>query len=171
MKRTYILLLSLAVAATVACNRKPQTGTTALPDLNVEREKVENVLEKYMIAIENQDFHAIENIWESGDSAMLLGTDSDERLMGWHSIRNAYRKQFGLISDTYIAVSDQFIRLNEDGKLAWFSQRMNYSFMYQDKAMTFNGIRFTGVLKKTSEGQWKMVQGHLSIPAQVNLGK
>jgi ketosteroid isomerase-like protein len=171
MKRIYTLLLSLAVAATVACNRKPQSGTTAQPDLNVEREKVENVLEKYMIAIENQDFHAIENIWESGDSAMLLGTDSDERLMGWHSIRNAYRKQFGLITDTYIAVNDQYIRMNDDGKLAWFSQRMNYSFLYQDKAMTFNGIRFTGVLKKTPEGQWKMVQGHLSIPAQVNLGK
>lgn len=171
MKRHLIFLGITAAVLAFSCNRKPQQADAGQPDLNAEREKVENVLEKYMIAIENQDFHAIENIWESGDSAMLLGTDSDERLMGWHSIRNAYRKQFGLISDTYIAVSDQFVRLNEDGKLAWFSQRMNYSFMYQDKAMTFNGIRFTGVLKKTPEGQWKMVQGHLSIPAQVNLGK
>ncbi len=171
MKRLRIILPILVFIFSFGCNRNPQSTTGGLVDLNIEREKVENVLEKYMIAIENEDFQAIENIWESGDSAMLLGTDSDERLMGWQSIRDAYKKQFGLISDTYIAVNDQYIRVNEDGKMAWFSQRMNYSFLYQDKAMTFDGIRFTGVLKKNPEGHWKMVQGHLSVPAQVNLGK
>lgn len=169
MKNIFIPLLVVATSLAMSCNKNK--AVSIMPDLNLEREKVENVLEKYMIAIENQDFHAIENIWEGGDSAMMLGTDSDERLMGWHNIRNAYRKQFGLISDTYIAVSDQFIRVHNDGKTAWFSQRMNYSFIYQDKALTFNGVRFTGVLTKNPEGQWKVVQGHLSVPAQVNLGK
>ncbi|HMM11634.1 MAG TPA: nuclear transport factor 2 family protein [Bacteroidales bacterium] len=171
MRKLFILLLFTVVCVALSCSRNSGNEHISQPNLNLEREKVENILEKYMIAIENQDFHTIENIWESGDSAMLLGTDSDERLMGWHSIRNAYRKQFGLLSDTYIAVSDQFIRLNDNGSMAWFSQRMNYSFLYQDKAMTLNGVRFTGILAKNPEGQWKMVQGHLSVPAQINIGK
>ncbi|MBK9291796.1 MAG: nuclear transport factor 2 family protein [Bacteroidetes bacterium] len=171
MKNIYTLLLVFIAAICGSCSGGRPDESPGQTDLDREREKVENVLEKYMIAIENQDFKAIENIWESGDSAMLLGTDSDERLMGWHSIRNAYRKQFGLINDTYIAVKDQFIRLSNDGRTAWFSQRMNYSFMYEDKAMNFDGIRFTGVLTKNEDGQWKMVQGHLSVPAQINLGK
>jgi ketosteroid isomerase-like protein len=172
MKKIPLLIISAALLGlALSCNRKANPDSIKEFNLNQEREKVENVLGKYIISIENQDFHAIENIWEAGDSAMLLGTDSDERLMGWQSIRNAYRKQFGLISNTYIAVNDQFIRLSNDGRIAWFSQRMNYSFLYQDKAMTFDGIRFTGVLSKNNEGQWKMVQGHLSVPAQINLGK
>ncbi len=171
MKKIHILSLLVALGIFLACTRSTTSETANPPNYALEREKVENVLEKYMISIENQDFHAIENIWESGDSTMLLGTDSDERLMGWHSIRNAYRKQFGLVSDTYIAVNDQFIRISNDACTAWFSQRMTYSFLYQDKAMKFEGIRFTGVLSKNKQGQWKMVQGHLSVPAQINLGK
>lgn len=171
MKKIHILSLLVALGIFHACTRSTTSETANPPNYALEREKVENVLEKYMLSIENQDFHAIENIWESGDSTMLLGTDSDERLMGWHSIRNAYRKQFGLISDTYIAVNDQFIRISNDARTAWFSQRMTYSFLYQDKAMKFEGIRFTGVLAKNEQGQWKMVQGHLSVPAQINLGK
>jgi len=171
MKTLAILLSLAALGVAISCTRTNTPGPGNIPNLSLEREKVENVLEKYMISIENQDFQAIENIWESSDSIMLLGTDSDERLMGWHSIRNAYRKQFGLISDTYIAVNDQFIRISSDARTAWFSQRMTYSFLYQDKAMKFEGIRFTGVLTRNDQGQWKMVQGHLSVPAQINIGK
>lgn len=136
-----------------------------------ERTMIENQLEKFVIAIENEDYLMIENIWEEGDSTMLLGTDSHERLMGWKNIRNAYRKQFDLISETYISVHDQFIRVNCTGNTAWFSQRMNYNFIYDSVAQSFEGLRFTGVMIKDDNNDWKMVQAHLSLPGQINIGK
>lgn len=165
MKKATNLLLMLTLML-VSCNKCPQETTTKDEVL-----KVENLLERYMMALENEDFQTIEQIWDSGDSTMLLGTDSDERLMGWKVIKNAYRNQFNLISETFVSVQDQFIRVNCSKNTAWFSQRMNYNFIYDSVARSFEGIRFTGVFIKDKDNDWKMVQGHLSLPAQVNIGK
>jgi hypothetical protein len=160
-------ILSIAVLIVLlACERCPKEDVKT-----DEITKVENLLEKYVIAIENEDYLMIENLWDGGDSTMLLGTDSHERLMGWESIRNAYKNQFNLLSDTYISVQDQFIRINCSANTAWFSQRMNYNFIYDSIAHSFEGIRFTGVLVKNEDNVWKMVQGHLSVPAHINIGK
>ncbi len=160
------IILGIAVLfALIACERCPKDEVQT-----DEITKVENVLEKYVIAIENEDYLMIENLWDKGDSTMLLGTDSHERLMGWKSIRNAYRNQFNLLSDTYISVQDQYIRINCSANTAWFSQRMNYNFIYDSIAHSFEGIRFTGVLVKNEDNAWKMVQGHLSVPAHINIG-
>jgi ketosteroid isomerase-like protein len=102
---------------------------------------------------------------------MMFGTDSDEKLLGWDKIRKAYLNQFNLISDTYISVYDQFIRINCTGNTAWFSESMNYNFIYDSVAHSFEGIRFTGVIEKDDNDGWKLVQGHLSVPAHVNIGK
>jgi hypothetical protein len=48
---------------------------------------------------------------------------------------------------------------------------MSYNFLYNDIAHSLKGVRLTGVLVKNSDHQWKMVQGHLSVPAQVNIGR
>lgn len=164
MKR--ILYLSVFLLFLAACNNCPKES-----DIKDERIQIENLLEKYIIAIENEDYLMIQNLWEEGDSTMLLGTDSHERLMGWNNIRNAYRKQFELISDTYISVQDQFIRINCTGNTAWFSQRMNYNFIYDSVAQSFDGLRFTGVIIKDKDDNWKMVQAHLSLPGHINIGK
>ncbi len=135
------------------------------------RTNIENLLEKYAIAIENEDYLMVEKLWEEGDSTMLLGTDSHERLMGWSNIRNAYKAQFELISDTYISIQDQFIRINCSGNTAWFSQRMSYNFIYDSIAHSFEGMRFTGVCILNEKNQWKLVQAHLSIPGNINIGQ
>ncbi len=166
MKRIHLFAIVAATFLLGACNQCPEK-----PAIDVEREAVENLLEKYMIAIENEDYQAIENIWEQGDSTMMLGTDSHERIMGWNKIQEAYKRQFGLVSETFVSVQDQYIRLNCTGNTAWFGQRMNYNFIYDSIARSFEGIRFTGVLQKNPDGKWKMVQGHLSLPAHVNIGK
>lgn len=164
MKKIIYSILILLIFT--ACGQKEPFLTKA-----EEIVKVENLLEKYMMAIENQDFQMIENVWYSSDSSMLLGTDSKDRLMGWENIRKAYRNQFGLISNTYISVQDQFININETKNTAWFSQRMSYNFIYDSIARSFEGMRFTGVLVKDKNQSWKMAQGHLSVPAQVNIGE
>lgn len=150
----------------VACNECPN-------ELSIKSEKaaIEDLLEQYVIAIENEDLQKVENSWSTNDSIMMFGTDSDEKLLGWDKIRKAYLNQFNLISDTYISVYDQFIRINCTGNTAWFSESMNYNFIYDSVAHSFEGIRFTGVIEKDDNDGWKLVQGHLSVPAHVNIGK
>ncbi|MBU2649480.1 MAG: nuclear transport factor 2 family protein [Bacteroidetes bacterium] len=138
----------------------------AVTDPEKEISEIRTVLEKYSIANEKEDFSIMEEIWMPADDILLIGTDSDEVLLGWEEIQKAIRSQHGKFESTLINISDQRIKVNETCNTAWFSEELNYNFIYQEKAMSFEGIRFTGVLCK-KDGKWKLVQGHLSIPAQV----
>ena len=90
--------------------------------------------------------------------------------MGWTNIRSAIKKQYSHIEETYISVSNQFIKMNECGNTAWFAETLNYNFVYNGVAHSYTGLRFTGVVVKI-DGQWRFVQQHLSLPAGVNIGK
>jgi hypothetical protein len=160
MKSAVILLISTTILFATGCAPKVEK-----PDLKKEKAEVTNVLEKYVIANENQNFSLIEEIWANDDNILLLGTDSDEIYLGWNQIKKAIQHQFNAFEDTYIVVSDQRIQLNATGNTAWFSEYLNYNFIYKGEAKSFEGIRFTGVLEKR-EGVWELVQGHLSIPVE-----
>ncbi len=166
MKKAFITLLLPVLMFATSCSDCQQETQRAN-----EIEVIENILERYLMASENQDYATIENIWATGDSIMLFGTDSHEKLMGWHNIRNAFRRQFNLISNTYIAVTDRYIKINCTGNTAWFAMVMNYNFMNDGVAHSLEGVRFTGVLEKQDNKTWKMVQGHLSVPANLNIGR
>ena len=158
MNRILVFAILSICLVTTSCKQK---GTC----VNKEEEltKVENVLEKYVMANENQDFSLIEQIWAPDDDIVLIGTDSDEKLIGWNQINKAIKHQFAEFEDTYISVIDQNISMNETANTAWFSEVLNYNFIYHGKAQSFEGIRFTGVLEKRKEN-WKLVQCHISIP-------
>jgi len=158
MKKYFILFVSLCMFILFSCQEEQKEV-----DIGAERAAVENVLEKYVLANENQDFSLIEQIWASDEDIVLLGTDGDEKYKGWNQIKSAIQHQFNEFEDTYISVLDQAININSTGNTAWFSETLNYNFIYRGEAMSFEGIRFTGVLEK-NEGVWEMVQGHLSIP-------
>lgn len=157
------LLLSAMIVMSISCEQQKKH--------NCKEEKVaiESLLENYILANENQDLDLIEQIWAADDGIVLYGTDSDERIVGWTNIRAAIKEQFGFISDTYISASNQFIKLNCTGNTAWFSETLNYNYMYQGKAHKYEGLRFTGVVEKL-DGNWRLVQAHLSVPASVNIG-
>lgn len=131
---------------------------------------IENVLEQYIIANENQDFDLIHQIWAPESDIILYGTNSNEKLIGFTNIRNAIKEQFSLIEETYISASDQYIQLNECGNTAWFAETLNYNFMYDGVARSYKGMRFTGVLTNV-DGNWRFVQAHLSLPGNVEIGK
>ncbi len=164
MKNIFLAVVAVMLVFT-AC--QPSRSHKA-PDLQKSKKEVANVLEKYVIANENQDFPMIEQIWAPDSDIILFGTNSEEKLMGWHNIKKAIQNQFKAISDTYISPQQQYIKVGPDGKTAWFAEILNYNFVYNGKARSFEGLRFTGVLEKR-DGVWKIVQAHLSIPGHVNL--
>ncbi|GMT44213.1 MAG: hypothetical protein IEMM0006_0045 [bacterium] len=163
MKSIVITLVGLLLLAT-SCN----TPKTPKADNQDNKKAVTNVLEKYVIANENQDFTMIEQIWAPDSDIILFGTNSDEKLMGWNNIKRAIKQQFASISETYISPTNQFVKLNPEQNTAWFAEILNYNFVYKGKARSFEGIRFTGVMEKKKDG-WKIVQAHLSVPAHINL--
>ena len=165
MKKINTFLVVFVILLASSCNDCDQKFSKA-----DEMIAIENLLEEYVIANENQDFDLIEKIWAPDSDIILYGTDSDERLMGWTNIRSAVREQFLQIEETYISASDQFIKLNCTGTTAWFAESLDYNFVYKGEAKSYTGLRFTGVVEKM-DGQWKLVQAHLSLPASVGVGE
>jgi len=151
----------------VSCNVSKKTGGQAHVPHDIAKEKLEisQILDNLANATESGNLDMIETIWLPSKDAFLIGTESDEKLNGWKEIRTAIKKQFRSFAETLISITDQEIWIDNSGKVAWFFEELNYNFVYEEKAMTFIGIRFTGVMKKV-DGKWRLVQQHLSIPAQ-----
>ena len=133
-------------------------------DLNIEKEEIALVLEKYVIANEDQRIDLVEEIWADDENIVAIGTSSDEILAGWKAIKRTIQKQFDTFSNTYISLTNQKINVNNTGNTAWFSAILNYNFIRDTIPMSYEGIRYTGVLERRG-GKWVIVQSHMSIPA------
>lgn len=157
-KFTFIILIGIFTAG---CSQVNQDKVTFDPAK--EKEKVALVLEKYVIANEDQNLNLIKEVWAMNPEIVVFGTNSDEAIIGWDAIKNALQRQFESIEDTYISVRDQRIGINETGNTAWFSEFVNYNYIYKGKPVKYEGLRFTGVLEKIN-GDWFIVQSHMSIP-------
>lgn len=160
MKKITLLLFLAALAA--GCQKCPENKPV---DQQAAIKEIQTVLENYVIANETQQLELIHSIWAPSEDIVVIGTDQDEMLVGWTQIEAAIKKQFDNFEETYIAVTDQIIKVNETGNTGWFSEIVHYSFLYQGKPQSFEGIRFTGVINK-SNGEWHIVQSHMSIPHQ-----
>lgn len=162
LTKPIIVLLIISSSCT-----RPQEHKTHKAD---DRSRIENLIERYQMASENEDFAMLENTWAVDAEITLIGTDSHEKLNGWQAIRSAFGKQFSLVSNMLIAAEDLQVNLSQSGTTAWFSQRMKYNFIFNDTAYDFDGLRLSGVAEKRDD-EWRLVQIHLSVPAQINIGK
>lgn len=137
-------------------------------DMAQEKSEISLLLDNLAAATESGNFEMIEQIWLPAEDALLIGTDSGEKLEGWEAISTAIKKQFGAFEETLISIRDQAIWINKDASVAWFFEELNYNFVFEEKAMAFEGIRFTGVMLKV-DGKWRLARQHLSIPAQFEM--
>ena len=160
--KKFVLIFTAFVMA-VSCTYQ-KTQNEAVVDLDAEKEKVALVLEKYIIANEKQDIDLVHDIWAAEPDIVVFGTNSDEKLIGWEAIKSAVERQFDSFEDTYISIHDQIIKVDEMGRTAWFSEIVNYNYIYQGETKQYEGLRFTGVLQKFGD-DWYIVQSHMSIPA------
>jgi len=174
MKKYLIYLLFAAFVITFVsceCDEDNDHHSDGVENLNIEAEKVRvsDLLDRLAQATESGNIESIGEIWCPKPKSLLLGTESDEKLMGWKQIEKAMSGQSDKFSDVLIAITDQTIRMDADGRTAWFFEELNYSFIYNNKAMTFEGIRFTGVLIQDAEKEWKLVQGHMSVSSPLEI--
>jgi ketosteroid isomerase-like protein len=165
MKKSLIFLIMAMAVVFQSCSTAEKTQTVTV-NRSQQLKAIENVLEQYIVANENEDLSLIEDIWAPDGDIILYGTGTKDRLMGWNNIRNAYKTQYTTIDNIFITSSEQYIKLNETGNTAWFAEILNYNYMKDGKAKDLKGLRFTGVLKHCKDGKWRIVQAHLSIPAK-----
>jgi len=165
MKKSAFFMTFGLLFILLSCSTTQQTEKTVV-NRSEELKSIENVLEQYIVANENKDLALVEQIWAPDGDIILYGTTSRDRLMGWNNIRNAFKKQFKTIDNIFITTSEQYIKLNETGNSAWFAEILKYNYMKEGKAKSLKGLRFTGVLKYCQDGKWRIVQAHLSMPAE-----
>ncbi len=162
MKKSFYSVLILLIVLAIACDNKKQKV-----DKVKEVAAIKLVLEKYALSNENQDIGMIEDIWCPSESIVSFGTEGGDKHIGFKEIKKAVQNQFDNFSDTYISYRDQIIEINESGNTAWFSEIINYNFILDGEANSFEGLRYTGVLVKR-DGKWKLVQTHMSVPYTAN---
>ena len=156
MKKLIFLASLLLCTGLVFAQPDPQT-------LRVEKAKILEVLNNYIIANETQNIRLMEDLWAINEDIEAFGTAAGERLRGWEAIRKVFIHQFNTFTDTFISARDQIVNVDDSGKIAWFSQMINYNYLLEGVQKKHEGVRHTGVLKKVN-GQWKLVQIHLSMP-------
>ncbi|MCF8304538.1 MAG: nuclear transport factor 2 family protein [Bacteroidales bacterium] len=163
----FVLLITIMFSA---CEQQKQETKSEKTSACDEREAIADVLKNYVIAIEEERMDLVKKVWAPDDDIVVFGTESDEKHIGWDSIEKALENQFANFDDTYISVKDQIIKVSKTGKTGWFSEIINYNFIYDGTPNSFEGNRFTGVLEKRN-GKWYIVQSHMSIPADLKLEK
>jgi len=171
MKNTFLFVLFAALIFVFsAC--EPNTSTNRKSNtINFEKEKaqVAELLDQLSTSTESGNLDIVEKIWCPKEETMLIGTENNEKLVGWKQIKKAISNQSTSFKETLISITEQNIWIDEDGRTAWFFEELNYNFILHDKAMSFEGIRFTGVFVKSTEDEWKLVQGHMSVPTEMDV--
>lgn len=166
MKNLFRLLIPVLLIGLIGCESQKEESPEV--DFNKELSEIRSVIEQFELARESEDFSTIEQIWAPDEDIVLFGSEGDEQLVGFAAIKKAMVQQFDELENILISIRDQKIKINKSGTTAWFSQILNYNFIYQNENMSFEGIRFTGVLEKR-ENKWLLVQGHLSVPYDADL--
>lgn len=166
----FVLMAFIAVFASCE-NEETEYNKHATENINIEAEKlkVSDLLDRLAEATEAGNIEEIESIWCPKSNSLLLGTENDEKLVGWKHIKSAISGQSTSFKELLIAITDQNIQMDEDARTAWFFEELNYSFILDNKAMSFEGIRFTGVFVKSTKNEWKLVQGHMSVSSSLDI--
>ncbi|MBE0661229.1 MAG: nuclear transport factor 2 family protein [Bacteroidales bacterium] len=156
MKKYFVLICLLFSAGLVF----PQTDKDLFKE---DCAKINEVLDKYIIANETQNIRLIEEIWAIDEDIEAFGTAAGERIKGWEEIRKVFIHQFNTFTDTYISARNRSVHIDDSGAFAWVSQMLNYNYLLEGVQRKYEGVRHTVVLKKIN-GEWKMLQMHLSLP-------
>ena len=96
------------------------------------------------------------------DDAVLIGTDAAEYLTGWSEIEPTMKAQLAVIQKAQFTPRKLKVVMSDDGNMASYTQKTDFSFVTDGKTVEFKDCRLSGVIKKIN-GVWKIVKVHFSI--------
>lgn len=133
-------------------------------DLEIEKAQVKSVIDQYTQVLETEDIDLLSKLTAHDADMINFGTAASERLVGWEELKKLMQTQFETTETTKLSVKDQVIKVHESGKVAWFSEVIDWEIVVQDQEIKLEGLRVTGVLEKQDDN-WVYIQLHYSIPA------
>lgn len=154
MKKIISLLLTLILI--VSCNQNKI-------NLDVEKADATSFLKSQF------DFFSSGNVDEAKQTfdtdAVLIGTDEAEFLSGWEEIEPSLVGQFAAVKSPKFNYRDMNVVMSDDGKMASYTQRVDFKFKSGEEIIEIKNVRASGVIKKFDDG-WKIMQLHWSMGVQ-----
>jgi hypothetical protein len=158
--RFFVIILSLLPVALLTCACVPAV------DVEAEKAEVESVVELYFHMFRSGDPELLPHVMVQDDPKLfVLGTDADERYLGWEQNKSRFDRLFDTINFRSIRLADLTINIAPSGKIAWFSVVSDWEIVTPTEEIKLRGIRSTGVLEKRGL-EWRIVQYHASAPYQ-----
>lgn len=160
MKRFIIAACAVVLAFTVGILAR----TAAEPvDLDAARAAVNSVLDQYYQCVETEDMELFSKIMAHDPEMVCFGTDAAERMVGYQSLEDSWKRLFASTEDFTATSRERVITVHRSGEVAWWSEFMDSKGKAQGQPFAFEGARFTGVLEKRN-GDWVIVHFHASVP-------
>jgi hypothetical protein len=156
MKNVMVLTAGMVVCILIGCARNV--------DVAVEKTKVDTVLDQNIQVIETEDVDLLSKIFAHDADMVIFGTDAAERVVGYNALKSVMKAQFESTEETRLSVKDRIIKIHESGRVAWFSEIIDWHIVSQGQTVNLEGVRGTGVLE-CRNGKWIVVQLHYSVPA------
>ncbi len=155
MKKLFLILIVAAWLAIYSC----------APGVDIEAEKAQaqSVLDQWSQAFETENLELFSKVMAHDPDMVTFGTDAAERWVGWEALNESIQKQFESFDNFEISVTNQVLKISESGKVAWFSEVMDWDLTAQGEPVSMKGTRITGVIEKR-QGSWVIVQLHASVP-------
>lgn len=128
------------------------------------KEEIKTTIKQFFRAMDTQDYELLSNILAHDEEMVHIGTDEDEIWKGWNELHTASLEQFKNLEYYKAEIKDLQINLSATARVAWYSHLLNAQIKSHGDITEWQDARFTGVLEKR-EGQWKLVQTHVSLAA------
>jgi ketosteroid isomerase-like protein len=157
MKNSLILILGATFLIIINC--------TTRADIEAAKVQVKTVIDQYKQVLETEDMELLSSIMAHDPDMISFGTDVNERIIGWEGMKDLMQKQFAITDNSKLTVKNEVIKVHDSGKVAWFSEVIDWDMDYHLKPIRIEGIRLTGVLEKQNNN-WLIVQLHFSIPVE-----
>ncbi len=157
MKRiVYIVILSLIFTG---CQKQASTDVV---NIEIEKVAITDVLDQYVISIENEDMGIYSNIMAQDSIMVNFGAFGDP-VIGWDGVKKVIEGQNEALSDTKIEQSNVNIHISPSGKFAWATSLWNFKTTMSEQQLNLT-VRCTWILVKEKKN-WIISHWHKSIAA------
>ena len=155
MKHPFIFFFLIMFLITAGC--------TQTIDIESEKSRVKTVVDHFEQVWETEDMELFSRIIAKDADMVNYGTDAAERFVGWEELKKAVEQMFPSFENINLTVKNQVIKVHPAGKVAWFSEIVDWDLVAEGQPARIDGCRFTGVLEKRNN-DWVFVQFHNSVP-------
>ncbi|NQT25911.1 nuclear transport factor 2 family protein [candidate division KSB1 bacterium] len=140
------------------------SSCTQVVDIAVEEAKVNTVIDQSTEVVKAEDMDLFSKVFAQDADMIVFGTDSPERAVGYEALKELVQKQFEETESTKISAKDRIIKVHDSGRVAWFSEVIDWEIEAEGQTVKLEGVRGTGILENRN-GNWVIVQLHYSLPA------